>query len=71
MTDRETYDREKLEERHIEKLKAHSREDDIEEICCTCDEDPDTCGNDPGDCQDRADQDDAETRWEGMRDAYD
>ena len=36
------------------------------EICDECDEDCETCGFDPSDCE----ADRAEARWEGQREAY-
>jgi hypothetical protein len=60
-----------LEVLHNEKLTAHSRENDGAEICDDCDEEYPDCKRCPEDCQEAADQDAAENRFEGMRDAYD
>ena len=46
-------------------------EREICEICEECDEDPDTCGYDPEECEESARLDSAESDWEGMRDSRD
>ena len=41
------------------------------EICDYCDKDPDTCGKCPEDCEQEAEENAAEERFEGLRDARD
>ena len=70
-----------IEELHKEKLEAHSRENELPDICAECDLDPDICaecdldpdicGNDPDDCECSAAEEVAENNYEGARDAYD
>lgn len=62
-----------LEELHNEKLEAHSRENEDEqcEVCDDCEMNYPECKCNPEDCQQAADEERAESAWEGMRDAYD
>ena len=60
-----------IDELHNEKLVAHSRELEPLEICDDCDQDWIHCGCDAHECQEAAEQDAAESNWEGARDAYD
>lgn len=60
-----------LDKLQAEKLEAHSRENELPDICSECDEDCETCGRSPEDCEEAALQDAAESEWEARRDAYD
>ena len=47
-----------------------TRENDRLDICCECEWDPDTCGYDPGDCEQAAAQDAAENAFEASRERF-
>ena len=56
-----------LDDLHNEKLAAYSRENDKPDICCECDECPDTCGYNSEDCLQRAAEAAAEDRFDALR----
>ncbi len=47
-----------------------TRENECPDICCECDEDPDSCGYVPEDCEQAAEEAAAEDLFEARREAY-
>lgn len=60
-----------LNREHAVKLAAHSRENEKPCICEDCELDPETCREDPGECEQAMYEEWAEDQYESLRGMYD